>query len=148
MMSTHTASVEKMNILLVDDRPENLFTLESILEKPNRNFLHATSGGEALIMATMEPFGLILLDYQMPDMNGLDVALKLRADKRTAAIPIIFVSAVSRSERKMFGGFEEGTVDVLFKPIEMEDARLKVLLFEQIYFLKKQIYSMQHEYSR
>ena len=148
MISTHSAIVEKMNILLVDDRPENLFTLESILEKPNRNFLHATSGAEALIMAKMEPFGLILLDYQMPDMNGLNVALKLRADPRTAAIPIIFVSAVSRNERKMFNGFEEGTVDVLFKPIDMDDARLKVLLYEQIYFLKKQVNAMQYEYSR
>ena len=129
---------EKINILLVDDCAENIFTLESILEKPTRNFLQANSGNEALLKASNEQIGLILLDYRMPDMDGLEVASRLRKHESTKNIPIIFVSAVSRSERKKFREFTEGTVDVLPKPIDMDDARTKVELFEQIYFLKKQ----------
>ena len=130
---------EKINILLVDDTPENIFTLESILEKPNRVFLQAHSGAEALTKVNDEQIDLILLDFRMPDMDGLEVANRLRNQEHTKHIPIIFVSAVSRSERKQFRVFEEGSVDLMPKPIDMDDARTKVELFEQIHFLKKQI---------
>ncbi len=136
-METTINHDEKINILLVDDSPENLFTLESILEKTTRTFLHAESGNEALMMAKIEPVGLILLDFRMPDMDGIEVANQLRDHETTKHIPIIFVSAVSRSERKKFRCFAEGTIDLLPKPIDLDDARTKVELFEQIYFLRK-----------
>ena len=138
-MKTNFKQDEKINILLVDDSPENIFTLESILEKPTRNFIPANSGSEALMLAKIETIGLILLDYRMPDMDGLEVANQLRENDSTKHIPIIFVSAVSRNERKIFRGFTEGSIDLLPKPIDMDDARTKVELFEQIYFLRRQV---------
>jgi len=75
----------------------------------------------------------------MPGMDGLEVANMLRENDTTKHIPILFVSAVSRSERKKFRAFDEGTNDLLPKPIDMDDARTKVELFEQLYFLRKQV---------
>ncbi len=119
-------------ILIADDRPENIFTLESILEESNRLFLCATSGSETLIMCSIEKIDLILLDYQLGDMHGLDVARSLRKDESTKHIPIIFVSAVSKEARQELREFEEGTVDFLFKPLDVDEARIKIAVFERI----------------
>ena len=132
------AREDKMNILLVDDRPENLLTLESILEREDRCILKASGGNEALRMAIKENIGLILLDIQMPDIDGVEVARLLRSNNRTRHIPIIFVSAVSKSERPCLEGFEEGTIDCLSKPLNLEETKSKVQLFEKIYRLQQQ----------
>src|ERR1041385_8046701 len=86
-------------ILLVDDRLENLLTLENLIEKEGRNIIKATSGNEALKAALTEKVDLILLDVQMPDMDGFEVAELLRMNPKTKNIPIIFVSAVNRNEK-------------------------------------------------
>ncbi|CAN5450899.1 N/A [soil metagenome] len=124
--------MQKIKILLVDDRPENLLTLESILEDDKRHFLSATSGAEALLMCNIESIGMILLDYQLDDMTGLEVAHRLRKNPQTSHIPIIFVTALSKTERKKLNEFEPGTVDFLFKPLELEDACTKVAIFEKL----------------
>lgn len=138
VVKTTIARESKMNILLVDDRPENLLTLESILEREDRCILKASGGNEALRMAIKENIGLILLDIQMPDIDGVEVARLLRSNNRTRHIPIIFVSAVSKSERPCLEGFEEGTIDCLSKPLNLEETKSKVQLFEKIYRLQQQ----------
>jgi two-component system, sensor histidine kinase and response regulator len=127
-----------ITILIVDDRPENLLTLESIIEKEGRNIVKAAGGNEALRIAIKEDVGLILLDIQMPDIDGLEVAQLLRSNNRTRHIPIIFVSAVTRNEKPCLTAFEEGTVDCLYKPLDLEETQSKVAVFEQIYRLRSE----------
>lgn len=127
---------KKISILIVDDRPENLLTLESILEREERIIIKASGGNDALRIAIKEDIGLILLDIQMPDMDGTEVAALLRSNSRTRHIPIIFVSAVTKSERPSMEEFEEGTIDCLFKPLNLEETQSKVAVFEKLYHLQ------------
>ena len=89
------SEVEKPNILLVDDRSENLLALEGVLEDENYTLLKATSGQEALRLVLKHDVDLILLDVQMPEMDGFEVAKLLRSKKKTEAIPIIFITAIT-----------------------------------------------------
>ncbi|MEP7264626.1 MAG: response regulator [Bacteroidota bacterium] len=122
-----------ITILLVDDRMENLFALESILEKANRKFIHALSGEEALKKVIQFKPAFILLDYQMPGMNGIEVAERLRANEETRDIPILFITALTKNEYKKFQNFEEGTVEILSKPLDISEVRNRVALFEKLY---------------
>lgn len=122
-------------ILLVDDRPENLISLEEILVREGRFFLKASSGNEALKMVLKhEEIGLIMLDVQMPEMDGFEVARILKSNPRTKDISIIFVTALSREEQYVLKGFAEGAVDYLQKPLDINVVRAKVNVFEQLYF--------------
>ena len=104
-------------ILLVDDRPENILSLEEILAKNGRRFIKADSGNEALKQVLKNgDIGLIMLDVQMPDMDGFEVAHILKANPKTKDIAIIFVTAISKDEQYVLKGFEEGAVDYLQKP--------------------------------
>src|SRR4051812_12003278 len=94
-----TVEVTAVNILIVDDRPENLISLESILEKPGRRIIKANSGNEALKIALEQPVGLILLDVQMPDMDGFETAQLLKKNPKTQDVNIIFVTAISKEEK-------------------------------------------------
>ncbi|MBI5212655.1 MAG: response regulator, partial [Nitrospirae bacterium] len=120
---------EKQNILIVDDRPENIIVLESLLEAPYRHIVKAASGSEALASALEYNFAIILLDVQMPDMDGFETAELLRGIERTKYVPIIFVTAISHEEKHVFKGYEVGAVDYLFKPIEPEILKSKVNVF-------------------
>jgi len=126
-------------LLLVDDRPENLLTLECVLEDGNRNFVRATSGNEALKIALQQPLTLIMLDIQMPDMDGLETARLLRLNPRTRHIPILFVSAINPKEKYPLDGFEPGTVDFLFKPLNLVDTRSKVASFENLWMVNQEL---------
>lgn len=122
-------------ILLVDDRPENILSLEEILAKDGRRFIKAESGNEALKQVLKnEDIGLIMLDVQMPDMDGFEVAHILKANSKTRDIAIIFVTAISNDERYVLKGFEEGAVDYLHKPLDVNITRAKVNVFERLYF--------------
>lgn len=122
-------------ILLVDDRPENLLSLEEILQCPNRRFLKASSGNEALKQVLKnEDIGLIMLDVQMPDMDGFEVAEILKANSKTKDIAIIFVTAISNDEKFVMKGFAQGAVDYLHKPLDVNLTRAKVNVFERLYF--------------
>ena len=122
-------------ILLVDDRPENLLSLEEILLKEGRTFLKANSGNEALkLILKHERIGLIMLDVQMPEMDGFEVARILKSSPKTKDISIIFVTALSREEQYILKGFAEGAVDYLQKPLDINIVRAKVNVFEQLYF--------------
>ena len=113
-------------ILLVDDRPENLYSLENILANENRIILKASSGEEALKIAFSEDIALILLDVQMPVMDGFEVAHMLKQTNRTKKTPILFVTAISKEKKYMLKGYQEGCIDYLFKPLDVDITQAKV----------------------
>ncbi|MCP4545051.1 MAG: hybrid sensor histidine kinase/response regulator [bacterium] len=121
-----------INILLVDDRPENLYALESVLEEPGLNLIKASSGDEALRVVLEQDFALILLDVQMPGMDGFEVAELLRSNDLTKRIPIIFVTAISKEQRNVFKGYEAGAVDYIFKPLDQHILKSKVRIFSEL----------------
>lgn len=128
-----------VNILIVDDRTENLLVLESLLEKIECNIIKATSGNEALSLMLYYEFALVLLDVQMPDMDGFETAEYIRMNSKTRYVPIIFVTAISKEQKCIFKGYEIGAVDYIFKPIEPIMLQSKVKVFLELYNQKKMI---------
>jgi diguanylate cyclase (GGDEF)-like protein len=128
-----------VNILIVDDRPENLLVLESLLENMDCNIVKASSGNEALGLMFEYDFALVLMDVQMPEMDGFETAEIMRSSLRTKYIPIIFVTAISKEQRCIFQGYEVGAVDYLFKPIEPIILQSKVRIFIELYNQRKQV---------
>ncbi|MFW6373099.1 MAG: response regulator [Thermodesulfobacteriota bacterium] len=124
---------KKTDILIVDDRPENLLALENLLEEPGLNIVKAGSGNEALSLTFDYDFALVLLDVQMPVMDGFETAELLRSRQKTRHIPIIFVTAISKEERHVFRGYETGAVDYLFKPIDPQVLTSKVRIFVELH---------------
>jgi PAS domain S-box-containing protein len=125
--------VDKVNILLVDDRQENLFALEAMLEDLGENLVKANSGEEALKFLLNQDFAVILLDVQMPKMDGFETAEMIKHREKSQHIPIIFVTAINRSEAHAFKGYSVGAVDYLFKPIVPEILKAKVSTFVELY---------------
>lgn len=126
-----------IDILIVDDRHDNLLVLESLLEDMNCNIIKATSGNKALSLMLDYEFALVLLDVQMPNMDGFETAEFMRMNSRTRYVPIIFVTAISKEQRCIFKGYEIGAVDYLFKPIEPIILKSKVKVFLELYNQKK-----------
>jgi len=124
--------MDKQNILLVDDRVENLIALEAILEAPDRTLVRATSGNEALAEVLKRNFALVLLDVQMPEMDGFEVAELMRKNKKSRSVPIIFVTAISKEQKYVFKGYECGAVDYLFKPLDQHILISKVNFFLEL----------------
>jgi CheY-like chemotaxis protein len=125
--------------LLVDDRPENLLAMQSILEDLGQNLVCAASGHEALRFLLIEDVALILLDVQMPGLNGFEFAELVRERERTQHTPIIFVSATSRDEQYVFKGYSLGAVDYMTKPFEPEILKSKVRFFTRLYLQNQEI---------
>ena len=130
---------DDVNILLVDDRPEGIYTLERVLEDQNYNLIKASSGQEALKHILNYNFALILLDVQMPIMDGFETASLIRERKKSSHVPIIFVTAISKDEQYVGKGYQSGAVDYLFKPINPEVLRSKVSVFVDLYLKNKQV---------
>jgi CheY-like chemotaxis protein len=127
-------------ILLVDDRPQNLLALEAILESLGHELVSAESGEEALrILLTRDDFAVILLDVQMPGIDGFETAETIKQRERTKNIPIIFLTAISKEERHVFRGYEVGAVDYVFKPFEADVLRGKVSVFVELYEKNEQL---------
>lgn len=126
-------NIEKYNILLVDDRPENLITLEGILESPELNIHTANSGNEALGMLLENDFALVLMDVQMPGMDGFETAEIMRSNEKTKQIPIIFVTAISKQRKHIFKGYQSGAVDYLYKPLDLEILKSKIKAFIEFF---------------
>jgi signal transduction histidine kinase len=135
----NTSNTNHVNILLVDDRIENLVSVEAALENSSRQFFKALSGEEALRIANTEEIGLILLDVQMPVMDGFSVARKLRENERTKDISIIFITAINREEKYLLQGFEEGAVDYLFKPLNINLLEAKIRVYERLYLQQREL---------
>ncbi len=120
-------------ILLVDDHEENLFALEAILEPTGHRLVRAHSGDEALRALLRDEFAAILLDVQMPGIDGFETAELIRARERTRNVPIIFVTAISTTAEHVFRGYGSGAVDYLFKPVDPHILRSKVEVFAELY---------------
>ncbi len=123
---------DKINILVVDDKPENLLAMEGLLLDPGYNVTKAQSGAEALRLLLRHDFALVLLDVQMPDMDGYETAELMRGNAKTRHIPIIFVTAISKEDKYVFRGYELGAVDYLFKPVDPMILRSKVRTFAEL----------------
>ena len=124
---------EQVNILLVDDRPENLLTLDAILEPLGERLVRAHSGDEALKCLLTDEFAVILLDVQMPGLNGFETAELIKARERTRYVPIIFLTAISKDEAYVYRGYSVGAVDYMSKPFEPDVLRSKVAVFVDLY---------------
>ena len=116
-------------ILLVDDREENLLALEAILGGLGHDLLRATSGPQALKHLLVEDVSLILLDVQMPEMDGYDTAAHIKSRPRTQDIPIIVLTAIDREAHQAYRGYAAGAVDFLAKPFDPWVLRAKVEVF-------------------
>jgi PAS domain S-box-containing protein len=121
------------NVLLVDDRPENLVALEAILEPLGQNVLYAHSGDDALRQLLQHEVAVILLDVQMPELDGFETATLIKQRERTSHIPIIFITAISKDEEQVFRGYSAGAVDYVFKPFSPEVLRSKVSVFIELH---------------
>lgn len=126
-------------ILLVDDRPDNLASLEAILESGRRRLLKAGSGEEALQMLLDQDVALVLLDVQMPLMNGYEVARLMRGNRKTRNIPIIFITAIARDEAAAIRGYQSGAIDYITKPVNAVVLQSKVGLFLELDLSKRQL---------
>jgi signal transduction histidine kinase/DNA-binding response OmpR family regulator len=124
---------QQVNVLLVDDRPENLLAMESILEDLGHKLIRANSGREALRLLLDRDYALILLDVQMPGLDGFELAELIRERERTERTPIIFITAVSKHEEYVFKGYSLGAVDYLTKPFEPEILKSKVRFFTELF---------------
>src|SRR5688500_7329429 len=120
------------DILVVDDNPANLLAIEAALGGLGLNLVPAQSGPDALRQLRERDFALILLDIEMPGMNGFETARLVRGRLRTRHVPIIFVTAFSRDDREILEGYALGAVDFLFKPIVPEVLRAKASVFVEL----------------
>ncbi|MCK5232150.1 MAG: response regulator [Desulfobulbaceae bacterium] len=113
-------------ILVVDDRLENIYALERVLSRPGLEILTASTGNDALALILEHDFDLVLLDVQMPDMDGFELAKIIKNDKRTKEVPIIFVTAINKEKKYLIKGYELGAVDYIVKPIDADILRQKI----------------------
>src|SRR5213593_157283 len=139
---------DKVNILLVDDQPNNLLALESILSDMGQNLVQVDSGKRALKSLLDHDFAVILLDVQMPDLDGFETASLIRERDRSRDTPIIFLTALSRSETNVFRGYEIGAVDYIFKPFHPEVLQAKVNVFVELFRKREAIKRQAHELAR
>ena len=119
----------RQNVLIVDDRPENLLALKMTLKRPDLNIIKATSGNDALALVLEHDFALVLLDVQMSGMDGFEIAELIHGNEETKHIPIIFLTAISKEQKYVFREYEAGAVDYLFKPLDPDILRSKVNVF-------------------
>jgi signal transduction histidine kinase len=136
MVSTDVKLYPKseIKILVVDDREDNLFSIEAILEKDNYTIVKANSGRAALkILLNQHDFSLILMDVQMPDLNGFETANIIYERDKLKNIPIVFITAFNYDEDFIFKGYRMGGVDYIYKPINPELLRVKVGVFVELY---------------
>ncbi|MFN8077662.1 MAG: response regulator [Kineosporiaceae bacterium] len=128
-----TSAADKAKILLVDDRPENLLALEAILSSLDQTLVRATSGEEALKALLTDDFAAILLDVQMPGMDGYETAAHIKRRERTRDIPILFLTAIDKEAHHAFRGYAAGAVDYLSKPFDPWVLRAKVSVFVDLH---------------
>ena len=133
------AAIEPVKVLLVDDLEENLLALRALLQRPGLGLLEARSGTEALELLLVHDVAVALIDVQMPEMDGFELAELMRGKDQTKNIPIIFVTAGSREPQRVFRGYDAGAVDFLFKPLDPFILRHKTAIFTQLYEQKREL---------
>ena len=130
---------EPLRILAVDDVMENLVALEAALDQPGVELVTAQSGFEALELMLRDDFALALLDVQMPEMDGFELAELMRGTERTRGVPIIFLTAIAKDEQRRFRGFETGAVDYLHKPLDITILNSKIAVFIELARQRREI---------
>jgi signal transduction histidine kinase len=125
--------------LIVDDREENLLALSALLRADDVEVLQAKSGGQALDLLLQHDVALAMLDVQMPEMDGFELAELMRGSPRTRHVPIIFITAGAHDQHRVFKGYDMGAVDFLHKPIDARIVRNKAGVFFQLYRQKQQL---------
>lgn len=138
-MSATASHEEPVNILLVDDRPNNLFSLKALLQRPDYNLVLAESGPEALALVLRRDFALIMLDVAMPRMDGFELAAIIKEREQSKRIPILFITASVYDMEHVFRGYTVGAVDYLRKPVDPHAVRAKVAVFVELYRQRRQL---------
>ncbi|WP_255440452.1 response regulator [Caenimonas sedimenti] len=123
----------QVNILIVDDEPRNLAVLESVLDDPDYRLVRANSGDEALLALMADEFAVLVLDVRMPGMTGFELAQMIKERKKTARIPIIFLTAYYNEDQHILEGYGTGAVDYLHKPVNPSILRSKVSVFAELH---------------
>src|SRR5215470_13948997 len=122
-----------INILIVDDEPKNLTVLEAILDDPDYRLVRAASAEQALHALVVEEFALLILDVRLSDMNGFELAQMIKQRKKTAGVPIIFLTAYYNQDQHVLEGYGIGAVDYLHKPVNPAILRSKVAVFAELH---------------
>src|SRR5665213_160543 len=122
-----------INILIVDDEPKNLAVLETLLDDPTYRLVRASSADDALLALVAEEFALLILDIRMPGMTGFELAQMIKDRKKTARVPIIFLSAYYNEDQHAIEGYGMGAVDYLHKPVTPIILRSKVAVFAELH---------------
>ncbi|HBI14702.1 MAG TPA: hybrid sensor histidine kinase/response regulator [Desulfobulbaceae bacterium] len=136
----------KVKILLIDDRPENLHAMKMTLQPLEGVEVYTTqSGNDGLALMLEHDFAVVLLDVQMPGMDGFETAALMQDHKVTRNIPIIFITAISKEDANVFKGYRSGAVDYLFKPINPDILLSKVQVFVKLYRQRLECERMQQE---
>ncbi|MDP9097447.1 MAG: response regulator, partial [Verrucomicrobiota bacterium] len=130
---------EKVSILIVDDRPDKLLGYETVLDDLNENLVRANSGKEALRCLLKQDFAVILLDVNMPVMDGFETAALIRQRQRSETTPIIFISAVNDTETHVSRGYSIGAVDYILTPVVPEILRAKIAVFVDLFKKTEQV---------
>src|SRR6266436_3914752 len=131
-------STDKSNILIVDDLPDKLLVLETVLDELGQNVITACSGEEALRRVLAQEFAVILLDVNMPGMDGFETAALIRRRKRSSHTPIIFITAFA-DEMHTAQGYSLGAVDYILSPVVPEILRTKVKVFVDLFRMSQQV---------
>ena len=147
-MSVHAAPGERAKILIVDDQPDNLLSAEAVLESLGEEIVLAQSGREALKKLLKDDFAVIVLDVMMPGMDGIETATLIRSRERSQCTPIIFLTALGRSEEYLFRGYDVGAVDYLTKPVVPQVLRAKVAVFVELEKKRRQLELRNRELER
>lgn len=127
-----------INILIVDDEPKNLLVLETVLDDPGYRLVRAESADQALLALVAEEFALLILDIRMPGMTGFELAQMIKERKKTAHVPIIFLTAFYNEDQHVLEGYGSGAVDYLHKPINPLVLRSKVAVFAQLHRMHRE----------
>src|SRR5450432_1336568 len=122
-----------INILIVDDEPKNLTVLETVLNDPGYRLVRASSADQALLALVVEEFALLILDIRMPGMTGFELAQMIKERKKTARVPIIFLTAYYNEDQHALEGYGTGAVDYLHKPVNPAILRSKVAVFAELH---------------
>ena len=122
-----------INILIVDDEPKNLTVLETVLDDPGYRMVRAESADQALLALVVEEFALLILDIRMPGMTGFELAQMIKGRKKTARVPIIFLTAYYNEDQHVLEGYGTGAVDYLHKPVNAAILRSKVAVFAELH---------------
>jgi signal transduction histidine kinase len=128
-----SAATDMVNILVVDDEPKNLIVLETVLDDPSYHLIRAMSGEEALLALMANEFAVLVLDVRMPGMTGFELAMMIKERKKTARVPIIFLTAYYNEDQHILEGYGSGAVDYLHKPVNASVLRSKVAVFAELH---------------